>query len=99
MLRKAERRWPPRYRKGVEIRIPLKGLIDVEEELSRIGKELDKVEKDLQFVRKKLNNEKFVSRAPAHIVDKEREKLQGYEQKKTALENSLIDIEKLRADP
>ncbi|MEC7987410.1 MAG: class I tRNA ligase family protein, partial [Myxococcota bacterium] len=82
---------------GVEIRIPLKGLIDVEEELSRIRKELDKVAKDLQFVSKKLNNEKFVSRAPAHIVEKEREKLQGYEQKKAALEKSLLDIEKLRA--
>ena len=59
---------------------------------------MEKVEKDLQFVSKKLNNEKFVSRAPAHIVDKEREKLQGYVQKKEALEKSRSDIEKLRSE-
>ena len=81
---------------NVEIRIPLKGLIDVEEELNRLAKELSKIEEDIQFVSRKLNNEKFVGRAPDHIVQKERDKLTAYQHAKETLESSLVDLKALR---
>ena len=81
---------------GVEIRIPLKGLIDVDEELARVNKELVRVQKDIDFVARKLNNEKFVAKAPEHIVAKERTKLAGYLKEKEVLQASVQDLNALR---
>ena len=78
---------------GVELRIPMAGLIDVAEETARITKELTRVDKDIAFVSKKLGNERFTAKAPPHIVNKEREKLAAYEQEKEALQNSLSAIQ------
>ena len=80
---------------GVEIRIPLTGLIDVEEERTRLTKEIDRVEADIAFVAKKLGNERFVANAPDEIVEKERTKLARYEEEKATLLGSLKELEKL----
>ena len=48
---------------GIEIRIPLRGLIDLEEERARLSREIEKIEQDIAFVSRKLNNEKFVAKA------------------------------------
>jgi len=81
---------------GIGIRIPLAGLIDVDEELARLQKELDRVDDDIAFVSNKLANENFVNKAPSHIVEKEREKLTNYEQERATLQQSLAEIEQLR---
>ena len=57
---------------GVQIALPLQGLLDFQAERERIGKEIDKVEKELAARSKKLANHSFISRAPAEVVDKER---------------------------
>ena len=80
---------------GVEIRIPLKGLIDVEEERARLTKEIAKIDKDIAHVDKKLSNEKFMAKAPEHIIKKERDKLEGFLAAKEALQKSMEDLEKL----
>ena len=80
---------------GVELHIPLAGLIDVVEETARLNKELAKVDKDIKFLSGKLNNPKFVEKAPAEIVDKEREKLADFEARKLALVASLADLAQL----
>ncbi len=80
---------------GIEIRIPLKGLIDVDEERTRLTREIEKVDKDIAHVSKKLNNDKFLAKAPEAIVEKERTKLEGFEQKKAALERSLTELEEM----
>lgn len=67
---------------GVEIFLPLKGLIDVEKETNRLQKELDKLEKEIKRLTGKLSNEGFIQKAPEQIVAGEREKLAGYEEKK-----------------
>ena len=54
--------------------IPMGQLVDVEKELDRIGKELEKAEKNLTVIEGKLSNEKFVARAPENVVNAEREK-------------------------
>jgi len=57
------------------ILVPLKGLVDVQAEVTRLAKELDKLQADIQRVEAKLGNEAFVARAPADVVAKENERL------------------------
>lgn len=79
----------------VQIVIPLKGLVNVEEEEKRLLKEIGKVEKDIDFLGRKLENQDFVGRAPAHVVAKEREKLEEFTAKKAVLLESLEKIRRL----
>lgn len=61
-----------------EILMPLKGLIKLEDELARLEGEQAKLEKEVARIDGKLSNDKFVSRAPEHVVAEERNKRQGY---------------------
>ncbi|MBL7713838.1 MAG: valine--tRNA ligase [Bdellovibrionales bacterium] len=56
----------------MELRIPLKGLINVEDETKRLKKEAERVEGDIAFIRNKLSKESFIAKAPAELVAKER---------------------------
>ncbi len=80
---------------GVEIHIPLAGLIDVQEETARLNKALKKVGKDIEHVSRKLGNPRFVENAPDALVAKERAKLAEFETRKAALEASLEELKKL----
>lgn len=57
--------------KGIEIYVPLAGLIDFGEEERRLKKEIEKTEKELALVQRKLSNEDFLRKAPKEIVEKE----------------------------
>ncbi|MDI1300719.1 MAG: valine--tRNA ligase [bacterium] len=57
------------------ILVPLKGLVDVQAEVNRLAKELDKLQADIARVEAKLGNEAFVARAPVEVVAKENERL------------------------
>ncbi|WP_371186663.1 valine--tRNA ligase [Thalassotalea maritima] len=59
----------------MSVLIPMAGLIDVEAELSRLTKAIDKIEKDVARTKGKLSNDNFVSKAPEAVIAKEREKL------------------------
>ncbi len=59
--------------------IPMAGFIDKEAETSRLKKEIDKLNKDIQQVERKLSNAGFVDKAPAAVVEKEREKLTRFQ--------------------
>jgi valyl-tRNA synthetase len=72
---------------GCELFVPLKGAVDFDDELARLDKELAKIDKDLAVVGKKLANEGFTAKAPAEVVQKEREKQAGLSEKKTKLED------------
>lgn len=65
---------------GAEIYIPLDELIDFEKEIDRLTKEKENLQKELDRVNGKLNNEKFISKAPQKVVDEEKEKLVKYQQ-------------------
>jgi valyl-tRNA synthetase len=80
----------------VQIFVPLKGLVNVEEEEKRLTKEIAKIEKEIDMFSKKLQNPSFVDRAPADVVAKEREKLAEVTGKKRVLEESLEKIGKLK---
>ncbi len=60
---------------GAEVFLPLEGLIDVDEERTRLTKEAAKLLDDLESVKKKLRNQDFLTKARPDIVDKERARL------------------------
>lgn len=76
---------------GVEIYLPLKGLIDLEKEIARIEKELVNLDKEIGRLEGKLNNQGFLAKAPADVVAIERAKHDDYVAKK----NVLIDRAKV----
>ena len=55
--------------------VPLANLIDLNEELARLKKEISKLKNEKELIEKKLGNEKFITRAPEQVVNKERERL------------------------
>ena len=55
--------------------IPMEQLVDKEKELARLAKEEAKVRRDIEIIQKKLSNEGFVEKAPAQLIQNEREKL------------------------
>jgi valyl-tRNA synthetase len=55
-----------------EVFLPLEGLVDLAAERERLGKELARLESELETVRKKLSNENFVKRAPGAVVEEHR---------------------------
>ncbi|WP_348827560.1 valine--tRNA ligase [Halomonas sp. RT37] len=63
----------------MEVLVPMADLIDKDAELARLGKEIDKQDKLIGGVEKKLANEGFVAKAPAAVIDKERGKLEEYQ--------------------
>ncbi|MED7819836.1 MULTISPECIES: valine--tRNA ligase [unclassified Francisella] len=65
---------------GLELNIPLEGLVDIEAEKARLDKELDKLKGEVDRVQKKLSNERFVSNAPEAVVAVEKEKLARYQE-------------------
>jgi valyl-tRNA synthetase len=64
----------------------------MEEEVRRLEKERSKVEKEILFVNKKLSNEQFLSKAPADVVQAEKEKAMEYQAVKNKLEESLKKV-------
>lgn len=74
---------------GIEIYLPLKGLMDLEKEFARLEKEIATANQEQQRLEGKLNNPGFTGKAPADVVAKEREKLEGILARKAALEERL----------
>ena len=64
----------------LEILVPMADLIDKDAELARLGREVEKLEKDVARIQGKLGNASFVDKAPAAVVEKEREKMQAQQQ-------------------
>ncbi len=73
--------------------MPLLELVDVEKELERLNKEKAKLQGEIERVEKKLANERFVSKAPAEVVEEEKTKGEKYRE----MYNSVLEsIEKLQ---
>ncbi|MDR7867198.1 MAG: valine--tRNA ligase [Sporomusaceae bacterium] len=80
---------------GVEVYLPLRGLIDVEKETARLGKERESLEKEVARVAGKLANESFVAKAPAEVIEKERAKEREYREKLAAISERLEYLAKI----
>jgi len=79
----------------MKILIPLAGLVDKEQEILRLNKEIDKLIKHQQQLSGKLNNKKFISGAPKTVVEKEQSKLSSVEKALGDLELQLKKISSL----
>jgi valyl-tRNA synthetase len=77
---------------GIEIYLPLAGLIDLEAERERLHKEVAQVEKRIAASKVKLSNPNFTQKAPAAVVDKEREQLADFELQAAKLWDRLRDL-------
>ncbi len=74
---------------AVEIYIPLTGLVDVKKETDRLKKDLDRIEQDLDKIDKKLANAGFVNKAPAEVVEKQKNKRDELNQRRTKINEQL----------
>jgi len=79
--------------RGMEIYVPLKGLIDIDREVARLSKELATLEKDLIRIQGKLSNHGFLDKAPEEVVAKEKSKESELAGKKKAIEERLKMLE------
>lgn len=73
--------------------VPLAGLIDLDEERARLDKEIAQKEQFRTSVERKLGNEQFTSRAPAEVVERERQKMADAEAEIAALRASRAELD------
>ena len=74
---------------AARIFIPMDELVDKEKELARLHKEREKVQKDIDFLSKKLNNQGFLSKAPEQLIEAEKAKLQKAQEKMDKIMQSV----------
>lgn len=77
---------------GIEIILPLEGLINIDEEIARLNKELDRLNKEVDRVQKKLSNEGFMKKAPESVVAEERAKEKDYIEKRDIVEARIKEL-------
>ena len=77
---------------GVTIYLPLAGMIDVEAEKARIANEMERLTKLIANSQILLTNKNFISKAPAHVVQKERDKVTKYREKWQKLRERLESL-------
>ena len=77
-----------------EIQLPLKELVDFEKELKRLQKDKKDAEAELKRAKGKLSNQGFVSKAPAKLIDEEKEKVTKYEEILKTVESQIAKVEK-----
>lgn len=77
-----------------EYAVPLGNRIDIEEELAKLREELKYQQGFLTSVKKKLENESFVGKAPAKVIEMERKKQADAESKIKSIEESIVALAK-----
>ena len=75
-----------------DLYLPLEGLIDFEAEKSRLTKEVNKIEKEIEKVQNKLGNSNFTERAPVEVLDEQRARLEEWKAKQVQLTDALISL-------
>lgn len=75
--------------------MPMKELVDIDGEIARLNKDLQKATVDKEFFEKKLNNQGFVAKAPAAVVEQQRESLAKVLDKIKKIEENIAEIKAL----
>ncbi|MBQ6718237.1 MAG: valine--tRNA ligase [Clostridia bacterium] len=75
--------------------MPMKELVDIEGEIARLNKDLQKAIVDKEFFEKKLNNQGFVAKAPAAVIEQQRQGLSKALDKIKMIEDSINEIKAL----
>ncbi len=79
----------------LEVHIPLTDLIDKQDEIARLQKEINKLDQEIVRSQTKLNNDSYVAKAPVAVVENERSKLNQAQHAKQQLEANLTRIQSL----
>jgi valyl-tRNA synthetase len=79
----------------MRILIPLAGLIDKQAELQRLGREIEKLHKELEKLNVKLENPKFIARAPADVVEKDKQRVAEMSASLQQLEAQQVKIQQM----
>ncbi len=74
----------------------MEGIIDIEGEIARMQKEIQKIDKDLLVIEKKLNNKNFTERAPEEIVEKEKGKFKELSDNKSRVLDVLNRLSSIK---
>jgi valyl-tRNA synthetase len=74
---------------GVEAYLPLAGLVDLDQETARLRKALADTESEIKRAQGMLANQGFLSKAPPHVVQQQRDKLVTHEERRARLEARL----------
>ena len=80
---------------SMEVLVPMKGLINKEEEIDRLQKKIDKLDIEIKKISGKLSNAKFVDNAPKDVVAKEKEKMADFQHNFDKLNQQLNNIKAL----
>ena len=75
--------------------MPMKELVDIDGEIARLNKDLQKAIVDKEFFEKKLNNAGFVAKAPAAVIEQQRQGLAKALDKIKMIEDSIADLKAL----
>src|SRR5690554_1827384 len=78
---------------GVEVILPLEGMVDIEKEIERLKMEVKELVNEIERASSKLNNKGFVNKAPVELVERERQKLKKFKEKKSKLEKRVDELE------
>lgn len=82
---------------GGEVLVPLSGLVNFTEEITRLRKALASAQKDLDSVKSKFDNPKFIANAPAEVVEENRRRLEENQARVEKISRSLVHFEQLAA--
>ena len=78
--------------KNIELFVPLQGLIDLEQEIFRLEKQIEDMHGRLNSINKKLDNQNFIARAPKNVVEHEKNKKHDYEQQLNKMQVNLLSL-------
>ncbi|WP_017726709.1 valine--tRNA ligase [Halalkalibacterium ligniniphilum] len=77
---------------GVELYLPLAGLLDLDAEIARLQKEEEKLNKEVERVQKKLSNQGFIAKAPEKVIEEEKAKEADYLEKREAVRARIAEL-------
>jgi valyl-tRNA synthetase len=69
--------------------LPLKGIVDLQAERSRLEKEMTRVRADIEQIAGRLGNQGFVAKAPEHVLEETRERRQDLETRSQRISEAL----------
>ena len=77
---------------GIEVYLPLEGVLDLEAERARLNKELELLEKEIQRTEKKLASAGFINKAPQAVIEKEKDRREEQNTRKAKLQQRLQEL-------
>src|SRR5699024_12870312 len=81
--------------RGADVYLPLEGLVDIQEEIARSKKQLEKWNSEIKGAQGKISNERFVQNAPEDVVQAERDKEAEYKNRYQSVEEQIKRLNNL----